>query len=51
LNNENKEPTEVEKSSLDRDEMMPVQHLKIFLVIVLGVFLFSLWLVYFLLPK
>jgi hypothetical protein len=40
-----------EKSSLDRDEVMPIEHLKITLWVLLAVVLFSIGLVVYLLPS
>jgi hypothetical protein len=39
-----------EKSSLDRDDVMPIKHLKITLWVLLAVVIFSMWLVSYLLP-
>jgi hypothetical protein len=43
-------PKNAEKSSLDRDEVMPIKHLKITLWVLLAVVIFSMWLVSYLLP-
>jgi hypothetical protein len=43
-------PKNTEKSSLDRDEVMPIKHLKITLWVLLAVVIFSMWLVSYLLP-